>query len=120
MRTSSDALQHRVGEWLGLFTVIELPKNQPSLSEEEFIVISYVMRHDVVIGGMPCIGEEVGVGVQEFVEGEGATVSVAALKSLTRCNCLVHKHMNMNKLSSALGTSVVVGMLYYKAVLLVV
>ena len=75
----------------------------------------------MVIGGMPCIGEEVGVGVQEFVEGEGegATVSVAALKSWTRCNCLVHKHMNMNKLSNALGTSVVVEMLYYKAVLLV-
>jgi len=32
--TSSAALQRRVGEWLGLFTVIELPKNQPFLSEE--------------------------------------------------------------------------------------
>ena len=87
--TSSAALQHQVGEWLGLFTVIKLPKNQPSLSEEELTLISSVMRHNVVIGGMLCIGE-VGVGLQEFVEGEGA-----ALKSLLRCNCLVHKHLNM-------------------------
>ena len=60
--TSSAALQHQVGEWLGLFTVIKLPKNQPSLSEEELTLISSVMRHNVVIGGMLCIGEEVGVG----------------------------------------------------------
>ena len=32
--TSSAALQCRVGEWLGLFTVIKLPKNHPFLSEE--------------------------------------------------------------------------------------
>jgi len=49
----------------------------------------------VVIGGMLCIGEEVGVGLHEFVEGEGA-----ALKSLSRCNCLVYKQLNMKRSSN--------------------
>ena len=63
MRTSSAAFQRRVGEWLGLFTVIKLPKNQPSLSEEELTLISCVMRHNVVTGGIPCNREEIGVGL---------------------------------------------------------
>lgn len=61
----------------------------------------------MVIGGMLCIGE-VGVGLQEFVEGEGA-----ALKSLSRCNCLVHKHLNMKKSSNGEHDLLLTGLLVY-------
>ena len=101
--TSSFRVQQSVGEWLGLFKVIELSEDRPTpLTNEEVTHICCVFKHTDVSNDGICIPELKLKHLQSIISNLTMQDPQAAANTLVtlkehgpfRCNCAVHMRLS--------------------------